>query len=297
MNCIRNNIVSVIFIFVFSNVHALEFKKSNFSYSNIDLKTSIFNTLISQNLSKKSNNLLHKFLFTKKKTNLISIFYSNKNEVSEYVPEDGYNLHLNLSKIKQDFKYLLILFIIVSLSLTTSLIFVISKLKNNNIKKTEVNKEVTFQKHIKQKEKEILATLIAVSAQQEELIETLQVVEDLKNKKQDPSFQKIYMKLKKITKSSSNLNLIFQKLESQYSYFSTSIKNAHPNLTKNDIRNCILLRLGLSLKDSAELLNVSVHAIKIARQRIKKKINYTDHVNLKEYLDTFQNHQSLPTKV
>ncbi|WP_157730237.1 helix-turn-helix transcriptional regulator [Tenacibaculum jejuense] len=216
-----------------------------------------------------------------------------------FFSEENNSLDLRILKVRQKFRLLLIVFIVVCSLLTSLLIIIISKLRSNKtqIKNLEIKEKVTLQNHIKQKEEEILATVIAVSAQQEELIETLKVIENLKDEKYNQSLHEVYNKLKNIIQSSSNLNLIFQKLESQYTYFSTSIKNIHPNLTKNDIRNCILLRLGFSLKDSAELLNVSVHAIKIARQRIKKKINYNDNISLKEYLDTFQNYQSFPNKI
>ncbi|WP_075344059.1 helix-turn-helix transcriptional regulator [Tenacibaculum agarivorans] len=294
MNYIKNDIFIIILLISFLNVKAYSFKKLNFNPRNINRYTTslnAFNTEIFKDYSTLKYTTINNTL------GLVTFLNSNKN--NEYIFEEQYNLDSKLLKVKQKFRYLLIMFIIVFLLLTTCLIFMFSKFKKSTIKNqsSEIKEQINLQKHIKQKEQEILATLIAVSTQQEELIQTLKVVEDLKDEKPDPKLQKVYNRLKKITKSSSNLNLIFQKLESQYSYFSTSIKDVHPNLTKNDIRNCILLRLGFSLKDSAELLNVSVHAIKIARQRIKKKINYKDQINLKEYLDTFQNHQSFPKKV
>ncbi|TCI90408.1 hypothetical protein [Tenacibaculum sp. M341] len=215
--------------------------------------------------------------------------FSNKKNVVESITSND----------KKRFNYLLILFFVVCSILTILLMLIVVKLKNSNtqIKDLEIKEKATLQQQIKRKEEEILATVMVVSAQQKELKLALNAIENLKKEKQDPNIEKIYAKLKSIAKSSSNLNLIFQKLESQYTYFSTSIKNIHPNLTENDIRNCILIRLSFSLKDSAELLNVSVHAIKIARQRIKKKISYSSNMSLKEYLDTFENEESILYKV
>ncbi len=228
-----------------------------------------------------------------------SNFYIHNKVNSQHFSNQKNGIESTVSNGKKRFNYLLILFFVVCSILTISLMFIISKLKNSNtqIKDLEIKEKATLQQQIKRKEEEILATVMVVSAQQKELKLALNAIENLKKEKQDPNIEKIYAKLKSITKSSSNLNLIFQKLESQYTYFSTSIKNIHPNLTENDIRNCILIRLSFSLKDSAELLNVSVHAIKIARQRIKKKIKYSSNISLKEYLDTFENEQSFLKKV
>ncbi|WP_299676573.1 hypothetical protein [uncultured Tenacibaculum sp.] len=286
MNHIKNDILILILLLYFSNANAYEI---NLAYNNFDSNI---------NITRNDNNNNYKFV--------TQIFDHNplKWNLYEKTSDDTFsekskNLDLRVLKIRKKFEYLLILFLSVSSILTILLLFIGTKLKNRNtlIKKLEIKEKATLQKQIKRKEEEILATVIVVAEQQKELRQTLNAVEDLKNRKNDPTIQAIYNKLKNITRSSSNLNLIFQKLESQYSNFSTVIKNAHPNLTKNDIRNCILLRLDYSLKDSAELLNVSVHAIKIARQRIKKKISFSENISLKEYLDTFENEISTPKKV
>ena len=293
MNKIKKDILLLILLFSF--LHAKAYQSKRFSFTS---DISVHNLNIFQKFKNYTIMSIFDFKPIKKKKDMITFVVNGENK-NEIFSEDNHNLDLRILKVRQKFRYLLIVFIVVCSLLTCLLIIIISKLRSNNtqIKNLEIKEKATLQNHIKQKEEEILATVIAVSAQQEELIQTLKVIENLKDEKHNQSLQDVYNKLKSITQSSSNLNLIFQKLESQYTYFSTTIKNIHPNLTKNDIRNCILLRLGFSLKDSAELLNVSVHAIKIARQRIKKKINYNDNISLKEYLDTFQNYQSFPKKI
>ncbi|WP_299838843.1 hypothetical protein [uncultured Tenacibaculum sp.] len=293
MSKIKKDILLLTLLFSFLNAKAYQSKRISF-ISDI----SVHDLNIFQKFKNYTITSIFDFKPVKKKKDMITSVV-NDDSKNKIFSEDNHNLDLRILKVRQKFRYLLIVFIVVCSLLTSLLIIIISKLRSNNtqIKNLEIKEKATLQNHIKQKEEEILATVIAVSAQQEELIQTLKVIENLKDEKHNQNLQEVYNKLKNIIQSSSNLNLIFQKLESQYTYFSTTIKNIHPNLTKNDIRNCILLRLGFSLKDSAELLNVSVHAIKIARQRIKKKINYNDNISLKEYLDTFQNYQSFPKKI
>ncbi|WP_299627833.1 hypothetical protein [uncultured Tenacibaculum sp.] len=293
MSKIKKDILLLTLLFSFLNAKAYQSKRISF-ISDI----SVHDLNIFQKFKNYTITSIFDFKPVKKKKDMITSVV-NDDSKNKIFSEDNHNLDLRILKVRQKFRYLLIVFIVVCSLLTSLLIIFISKLRSNNtqIKNLEIKEKATLQNHIKQKEEEILATVIAVSAQQEELIQTLKVIENLKDEKHNQNLQEVYNKLKNIIQSSSNLNLIFQKLESQYTYFSTTIKNIHPNLTKNDIRNCILLRLGFSLKDSAELLNVSVHAIKIARQRIKKKINYNDNISLKEYLDTFQNYQSFPKKI
>ncbi len=55
--------------------------------------------------------------------------------------------------------------------------------------------------------------------------------------------------------------------------FLDKIKELHPNLTPNDLRFCAYLRLNLSSKEIAPLLNISVRSVEIKRYRLRKKMN------------------------
>lgn len=56
--------------------------------------------------------------------------------------------------------------------------------------------------------------------------------------------------------------------------FLKKIKTAHPNLTNNDLKLCAYLRLNLSSKDIAPLLNISLRSVEIKRYRLRKKWIY-----------------------
>ena len=58
---------------------------------------------------------------------------------------------------------------------------------------------------------------------------------------------------------------------SDQSLFS-KLKKVHPELTKNDFKLCAYLRLNLSSKEIAPLLNISVHSVEIKRYRLRKKM-------------------------
>lgn len=66
------------------------------------------------------------------------------------------------------------------------------------------------------------------------------------------------------------------------------INQAHPNLTKNDLRIIALLRLNLSTKEISSLLNVSVRAIEQARYRLKKRLGLDVNTNLGVYILNFK---------
>ena len=66
--------------------------------------------------------------------------------------------------------------------------------------------------------------------------------------------------------------------------FLKKIKTAHPNLTNNDLKLCAYLRLNLSSKDIAPLLNISLRSVEIKRYRLRKKMNLSHNEGLTDYI-------------
>ena len=67
----------------------------------------------------------------------------------------------------------------------------------------------------------------------------------------------------------------------------SQLKEAHPSLTKNDLKLCAYLRLNLSSKEIAPLLNISVHSVEIKRYRLRKKMGLERSQGIVEYIMTF----------
>lgn len=66
--------------------------------------------------------------------------------------------------------------------------------------------------------------------------------------------------------------------------FLKKIKLAHPLLTPNDLRLCAYLRLNLSSKEIAPLLNISLRSVEIKRYRLRKKMDLHHEQGLVEYV-------------
>lgn len=69
--------------------------------------------------------------------------------------------------------------------------------------------------------------------------------------------------------------------------FLNRIKSKHDSLTNNDLRLCAYLRLNLSSKEIAPLLNISVKSVEMKRYRIRKKLELPHQDNLTEYILNF----------
>jgi DNA-binding CsgD family transcriptional regulator len=66
--------------------------------------------------------------------------------------------------------------------------------------------------------------------------------------------------------------------------FLKKVKVAHQSLTPNDLRLCAFLRLNLSSKEIAPLLNISVRSVEIKRYRLRKKMELSHEQGLVEYI-------------
>jgi AraC family chitin signaling transcriptional activator len=66
--------------------------------------------------------------------------------------------------------------------------------------------------------------------------------------------------------------------------FLNKIKAKHPELTPNDLRLCAYLRLNLSSKEIAPLLNISPRSVEVKRYRLRKKMNLPHDANLTHYI-------------
>ncbi len=66
--------------------------------------------------------------------------------------------------------------------------------------------------------------------------------------------------------------------------FFKKIKELHPSLTSGDLRLCVYLRLNLSSKEIAPLLNISPRSVEIKRYRLRRKLDLPRDESLSSYI-------------
>ncbi|MFT4202568.1 MAG: triple tyrosine motif-containing protein [Chitinophagaceae bacterium] len=62
------------------------------------------------------------------------------------------------------------------------------------------------------------------------------------------------------------------------------LKETHPQLTYGDLKLCALLRLGMSSKEIAGILNISLKGVEVGRYRLRKKLNIPESQSLFDFL-------------
>ena len=70
--------------------------------------------------------------------------------------------------------------------------------------------------------------------------------------------------------------------------FFMSLKAKHENLTSKDLKICAYIKMNLSNKEIAPLLNVSVRGLETHRYRLKKKLNLENDISVSHYLQNLE---------
>ena len=81
--------------------------------------------------------------------------------------------------------------------------------------------------------------------------------------------------------------LFEEYFKSAHRDFLEKLQQKYSDLTPGDLRICCLLRMNLSTKEIALLLNVSVRAVELRRYRLRKRLGIGNDVNLVDFLIRF----------
>lgn len=88
-----------------------------------------------------------------------------------------------------------------------------------------------------------------------------------------------------MAKDWENFTKHFDKVQSD---FIVELKEKHPSITGNELKLCAYLRMNLSTKEIAQLMNISVRGVEISRYRLRKKLLIASETSLFDYLIKIQ---------
>jgi len=79
-------------------------------------------------------------------------------------------------------------------------------------------------------------------------------------------------------------NLFEESFNEAHENFFKKLKTNHPELIPNDLKLCAYLRMNMSSKEIASLLNITTRGVEIRRYRLRKKLNLEHDQSLTEFL-------------
>jgi DNA-binding CsgD family transcriptional regulator len=135
-----------------------------------------------------------------------------------------------------------------------------------------------------------LATTTMHLVQKSELIGTIrQALERMKPKTtQQPELyqelEKLIRRIESDTRMDEDWENFSRYFDEVHTEFLKKLGEKFPNLNPSDFKLCAYLRMNLSSKEIATLMNISVRGVETSRYRLRKRLGLASDVNLTEFL-------------
>ena len=156
-------------------------------------------------------------------------------------------------------------------------------------------KNQRLQYELRQKSRDLANSTMNLIRKNEILLEINQnldkIASNVKNTKDTSETLKRIIKvqsdIKKNIERDDNWKKFEENFDMVYENYLKRLKAEFPILTVNDRKLCAYLKMGLSSKDIAPLLNMSFRSVEMSRYRLRKKLDLNREINLTEYLQKF----------
>lgn len=96
--------------------------------------------------------------------------------------------------------------------------------------------------------------------------------------------REIYNKIEKSFNLKKEAAGLLKRIETKDKQFIKKLKEQFPELTVNEQKHCLLIRQGLTYKEIAALMEISVNGVKIARNRLRKKLALDGDTKTSEFI-------------
>jgi PAS domain S-box-containing protein len=154
-------------------------------------------------------------------------------------------------------------------------------------KQFELRTKQRLQTELELKDRELVAFLLQLS-QKNELLAKANYLLEKSLSKDGTEFKSILGQLQKMLKNTSSQhldwNMVEKQIEKSHPGFLARLQVKHPRISEKDRRLCAYVRLGLSSKEIAGLLNLTPKSVEIARVRLRKKLQLPSKLRLSNYL-------------
>ncbi|MEL7268595.1 MAG: tetratricopeptide repeat protein [Bacteroidota bacterium] len=151
------------------------------------------------------------------------------------------------------------------------------KLKRNKLEKEKLDAELAF------KRKELTTHALHLAKKNEVLEGLKQKAQELKEHEQSKTgYQQLIRTINFDLQDDNNWENFSRYFEEVHKDFNRNVKTKYPDVTSNELRLMALLKMNLSSKEIANILNISPEGIKKARYRLRKKLDITTEESLQD---------------
>lgn len=159
-------------------------------------------------------------------------------------------------------------------------------LELDNEKNEKLLIEKQLKNEIESKNRKIAAKALQAANRNElieDIINSLSAQTEIAN---NQALKSYILQLKKQLRNENEWDDFLTHFEEINHTFIIKLKEKHNNLTSNDIRFILYLYMDLSIKEISTLLNITSEACRKRRERISKKMDLPDDLELYNYLST-----------
>ncbi len=122
--------------------------------------------------------------------------------------------------------------------------------------------------------------------------ELSQVIKAIQNPHAKEEINKLVKSLKDDEKVDDDWENFSKHFDKVHSDFLVAVKEKYPDITPSELKLCAYLRMNLTSKEIAQLMNISVRGVEISRYRLRKKLGISSDVNLFDHLITIGNNKN-----
>ena len=167
----------------------------------------------------------------------------------------------------------------------------IHKMKEEASQQTiDLLQQEKLQNEVAHKNAELASTTMHLLQKKELISQIENEFLKLKKKASDPelkqSLRKIQSMLREDTQLDQDWEHFFHHFDQVHEDFIKRLRDNHPNLTNKDHQLCAYLRMNLSTKEIAPLMNISIRGVEISRYRLRKKLNIDTQTNLSDFINS-----------
>ncbi|MDF1560664.1 MAG: triple tyrosine motif-containing protein [Bacteroidales bacterium] len=257
-------------------------------------------------------------------TTLNSKEYTNLHEGEYCFEVKARNIYSNISSVdkfcfsveppfSRSYKALILYFIMLSGIILTSVYFYLRRIERIRIqekerqikafRKTEQTleeqklaaeteviqlKNEKLQSEMKHKNKELTTAAYHI-IQKNKFLNSLKqelsaLIQNARNESVVADLKKISRKIDRDIQNEKSWEVFDRYFDEVHQEFHSRLRNLHPELTPGELRLCSYLRMNVSTKEIAPLMNISIRGVEISRYRLRKKLQLDQSTNLVDYL-------------
>jgi len=139
-----------------------------------------------------------------------------------------------------------------------------------------------------QRDKELANQAMSMVRKIEFLIKIKEELQSLKKTAQDETLSdkiiSIIARIKKEVDHNKQREVFERAFDEVHEEFLNRLKASYPSLTPTELRLCAYLKMNISTKEIAPLMNISVRGVEICRYRVRRKLGLDRAINLTGYL-------------